>query len=69
MDKLPGQYARCKRTLGGYDGGGQWRVDRESLDVIPEDAYPVMPKQRSRSILSTPLLLVVTLRVKPPAIQ
>ena len=21
MDKLPGQYARCKRTLGGYDGG------------------------------------------------
>lgn len=42
MDKLPGQYARCKRTLGGYDGGGQWRVDRESLDVIPEDAYPVI---------------------------
>ena len=42
MDKLPGQYTRCKRTLGGYDGGGQWRVDRESLDVIPEDAYPVI---------------------------
>ena len=42
MDKLPGQHARCKRTLGGYDGGGQWRVDRESLDVIPEDAYPVI---------------------------
>lgn len=42
LDKLPGQYARCKRTLGGYDGGGQWRVDRESLDVIPEDAYPVI---------------------------
>ena len=42
MDKLPGQYARCKRTLGGYDGGGQWRVDGESLDVIPEDAFPVI---------------------------
>jgi 5-(carboxyamino)imidazole ribonucleotide synthase len=42
MDKLPGQYDRCKRTLGGYDGGGQWRVDRESLDIIPEDAYPVI---------------------------
>ena len=42
MAKLPGQYARCKRTLGGYDGGGQWRVDRESLDIIPEDAYPVI---------------------------
>ncbi len=42
LDKLPGKYARCKRTLGGYDGGGQWRVDRESLDVIPKDAYPVI---------------------------
>ena len=42
MEKLPGKHARCKRTLGGYDGGGQWRVDRESLDVIPEDAYPVI---------------------------
>ena len=42
LDKLPGQYARCKRTLGGYDGGGQWRVDRESLDAIPDDAYPVI---------------------------
>ena len=42
MDKLPGKYARCKRTLGGYDGGGQWRVDRESLDLIPKDAYPVI---------------------------
>ena len=42
MDKLPGKYARCKRTLGGYDGGGQWRVDRGSLDLIPKDAYPVI---------------------------
>ena len=39
---LPGPYARCKRTLGGYDGGGQWRVDRESTSEIPEDAYPVI---------------------------
>ena len=42
MAKLPGPYARCKRTLGGYDGGGQWRVGRDSLDVIPDDAYPVI---------------------------
>ena len=42
LDKLPGRYVRCKRTLGGYDGGGQWRVDRESIYVIPEDAYPVI---------------------------
>ena len=42
LDKLPGKYARCKRTLGGYDGGGQWRIDHESLDAIPADAYPVI---------------------------
>ena len=39
---LPGPYARCKRTLGGYDGGGQWRVDSNSTSEIPEDAYPVI---------------------------
>ena len=32
--------------LGG-DGGGQWRVDRESLDKIPDDVYPVIAKRRS----------------------
>ena len=39
---LPGPYARCKRTLGGYDGGGQWRVGSDSISDIPEDAYPVI---------------------------
>lgn len=34
---------RCKRTLGGYDGGGQWRVSgAEEFDVIPADGYPVI---------------------------
>jgi len=42
LEVLPGQYARCKRTLGGYDGGGQWRVDQNTRDVIPADAYPVI---------------------------
>ena len=42
LDSLPGQYARCKRTLGGYDGGGQWRVDQDTRDAIPVDAYPVI---------------------------
>ena len=42
LDSLPGQYARCKRTLGGYDGGGQWRVDQDKRDAIPVDAYPVI---------------------------
>ena len=28
--------------MGGYDGGGQWRIDRDSLDLIPKEAYPVI---------------------------
>ena len=42
LEVLPGQYARCKRTLGGYDGGGQWRVDQNTREIIPADAYPVI---------------------------
>ena len=42
LAQLPGQHARCKRTLGGYDGGGQWRIDCDSLDLIPKEAYPVI---------------------------
>jgi 5-(carboxyamino)imidazole ribonucleotide synthase len=42
LDSLPGQYVRCKRTLGGYDGGGQWRVDQDTRDAIPVDAYPII---------------------------
>jgi len=34
---------RCKRTLGGYDGGGQWRVaGAAAVDTIPDDGYPVI---------------------------
>ncbi len=39
---LPSHYARCKRILGGYDGGGQWRVDASTLDSIPADGYPLI---------------------------
>ena len=28
--------------MGGYDGGGQWRVDQDTRDAIPVDAYPVI---------------------------
>ena len=39
----PGQGLRCKRTLGGYDGGGQWRVATAGdAGVIPEAGYPVI---------------------------
>ncbi|MDA0631452.1 MAG: ATP-grasp domain-containing protein [Proteobacteria bacterium] len=43
LASLPGEMVRCKRTLGGYDGGGQWRVPvAASAGVIPDDAYPVI---------------------------
>ena len=42
LDALPGKYARCKRTLGGYDGAGQWRVDQNTREAVPADAYPVI---------------------------
>lgn len=42
LESLPTTYARCKRTLGGYDGGGQWRIDSNSLDLIPNDAFPII---------------------------
>jgi len=38
-----GEYVRCKRILGGYDGGGQWRVgDQLSIEHIPEEGYPLI---------------------------
>ena len=39
---LPSDYSRCKRILGGYDGGGQWRVQSHSLDQIPVEGYPLI---------------------------
>lgn len=39
----PGQAVRCKRTLGGYDGGGQWRVPGpEVADLVPAGGFPVI---------------------------
>jgi len=35
--------SRCKRILGGYDGGGQWRVsDDTQIANIPEEGYPLI---------------------------
>lgn len=43
LASLPGTAVRCKRTLGGYDGGGQWRIaGPEATELIPDDAYPVI---------------------------
>ena len=34
---------RTKRTLGGYDGGGQWRItSAEDFGRIPDDGYPII---------------------------
>lgn len=38
-----GQAFRCKRILGGYDGGGQWRVAcAQDIETIPEQGYPLI---------------------------
>ena len=38
-----GQVFRCKRILGGYDGGGQWRVvSAQDIEKIPEQGYPLI---------------------------
>lgn len=43
FDELECAHARCKRTLGGYDGGGQWRIgDPGSIEAIPEGGYPLI---------------------------
>jgi len=42
-DALGGVPLRTKRTLGGYDGGGQWRIASESdFALIPPDGFPVI---------------------------
>ncbi len=41
--QFAGQPVRCKRILGGYDGGGQWRVrDAHDAAAIPEGGYPLI---------------------------
>ena len=43
MAAAPEGSLRCKRTLGGYDGGGQWRVtSAEDSGKIPDDGFPVI---------------------------
>jgi len=42
LSTLPSRYSRCKRILGGYDGGGQWRVNADTLDAIPAGGYPLI---------------------------
>lgn len=40
---FPGTRIRAKRVLGGYDGGGQWRIDKNGPAVsIPDDDFPLI---------------------------
>ena len=40
---LGSKLLRAKRTLGGYDGGGQWHITgHKSFNCIPDDQYPVI---------------------------
>ncbi len=43
VESLPSVRVRAKRVLGGYDGGGQWKIVKgAALPAIPEDNYPVI---------------------------
>lgn len=45
-ERFSGAAIRCKRILGGYDGGGQWRVSCEAdIDTIPDGGYPLIAEQ------------------------
>lgn len=36
-------HVRCKQTIGGYDGGGQWRISTDESPVnIPENRFPLI---------------------------
>lgn len=42
-DALGGVHLRCKTSLGGYDGGGQWRIHGAAdFECIPGDGYPLI---------------------------
>lgn len=40
--ELEAPYARCKQALGGYDGGGQWRVAKGAPPEIAERCFPLI---------------------------
>lgn len=46
LAKFPADMIRCKRVLGGYDGGGQWRIDRSGgIPDLPEQAFPLIAEE------------------------
>lgn len=45
LAKLGAGRIRCKQVLGGYDGGGQWRLEQGSLGSIPESGYPLIAER------------------------
>ncbi len=43
VNAFPDGQIRCKRVLGGYDGGGQWRISKHSgAAEIPAEGYPLI---------------------------
>lgn len=42
LSRLPGRQVRCKQVLGGYDGGGQWRIDKKVPQQIPDHGFPLL---------------------------
>lgn len=42
LTKLAGPGIRCKQALGGYDGGGQWRIIQHAIPEIPASGFPLI---------------------------
>lgn len=45
LAELETPYVRCKQSLGGYDGLGQWRVTKGASVDIPERCFPLIMEQ------------------------
>src|SRR5690606_16173201 len=45
LAQLAVPYARCKQALGGYDGGGQWRVANGASVEIPARCFPLIMEE------------------------
>lgn len=45
LAKLAGAGIRCKQALGGYDGGGQWRITEQRVPAIPASGFPLIAER------------------------
>lgn len=58
LHALPSDCVRCKQALGGYDGGGQWRIDKHEPQAIPAQGFPLIMEQEIRVEAELSILVV-----------